>query len=666
MYAQSGPVFPPDGWTPVLGSTAVNDSVDAVNRVLTMQYDHVLSLRQWGFEAEYANRTGLLDRLGVRTTARSILREDTRSITTETFTLARVQRSLGLGSLYGLIDLFGASYHTGPPRGYVLINDPNTKIDGYATAGAGVMADNGSYLRVSGGVTRLSQLEGGAFGTLVRGAGELKPLDLAEGHRLHATGSLDERFLPERDQRFSTNGIHAQLYSDLGDGIANELTASLGNSRRNFFFDNALDSVRSVKQTRHELSLDLRERLYYPHVVDGLNTAVILQYSPRSVTRRSDAEQVRAVGGGLSSMSSLLLPNALSASSFSVEGQFDYAVRSERPAVVTLSIRYQEEDEKSSLITGELQGLSNAEIRRVSDILEEASFYNASTTFTLGSILPLTSQSALNIQGTARIFRHSTSSEANVDDRDDQLFSALVRYESSELKPLTARVELRLSQSRLVYLDAARSAQNARTQTIGLMASTVYGSSNMRNTLGAEVFAQYTVLDYYKDLPQLQSIGNYLLRGLSVRDSLTLELGTAGTSTPMFLEASADTRLSERGSYDPDNFLERREQLITEVGSEVLLGIRLIEGVAPLSVRLGARSFFYDRKGAGLTRQDLQTLEQQWRAGPVISVSAIRSEASGPEIFAALWYAFVTTENSTGGVLRQQHPQAHVGVRWFY
>lgn len=662
------------GWATTTSN--VNTSNDSLSLpfepMIALDYERVLTLNRWTYNVnaitalfDSVSRIGTSAHTGLtfRSRGSSILREDTRSLTAETFNLLDVITPLGYDWLKAKATVSGVTYHSGPPkRGSFFIDDPNTQVDGYAVAGPLVVFDD-YWAEAGAGISRQSNIVGGSYGTAFHLAGAMPNELIAEGQHYSAEASFDERRFDLREQLSRTGRARTTLRSEFEGDVLNEVSGSYDQTMRDFFFAQGSDSSALIKQRRSETSLAFQDRLFYPSVMSGTDLQLDVTYAPRFVTRRSE-------GGGdlsttsVSSIATILLPNALNAYRFTVDGGLRHLTKlaTDRPLELTLRARYDEQDESAELLTTEINSPNSALARRAGDILNEVSFNSGATQLVAGMMASLHADHTVNLQATGRIYRHSTS-EQNQDDRDDQLFTLRAAHDWRWHPDVMASTELRMSRSHIVYLNSQRSAQNSMTKAIALSHTSTYSTRSFFHRLSSEVYANYTVLDYFDRLPQLQSIGNYLLRGLTFRDSLLARLGQTNVLLPLELsfQSQLELRLNERGGYDEDAFTERRSLLITEAGGEAAIGFHYRRIAVPLSLHLGARAFLYTRKGGEALNAQWHEQERQWRVGPLISL--VLESANGPELFGAFWHAFITTTREAVTSYSTQ-TEAHLGVRF--
>lgn len=663
------------GWSTTTSTfQASTDSLDLPFRPeIALDYERILTLNRWTYNinaiADLFGRSlnaGEQFRNGLtfRSRGSSILREDTRSLTAETINLLTAVAPLGYDWLKAKGTVSGVTYHSGPPtRGSFFINDPNTQVDGYAIAGPMFVFDDYS-IEAGAGLARQSNIVGGSYGSAYRLAGAMPNELLSDDQYFSAEASLDERRFDLREQLFRTGRARTALRSSFDEGVMNEISGSYDQTMRDFFFAQGNDSSALIKQRRSETSLSFQDRLFYPHVMSGTDLQMEIVYAPRFVTRRSEGG-LDANSGSISSISTILLPNGLDAYRFTLDGGLRHQSTwaASLPLEMTFRVRYDEQDEAAHLLVGEIANPNSPVNKRAADILDEVSYNSGATQLVAGINASLHTDHMLALQATGRIYRHTTPSADNNDDRDDQLFTLRAAHDWHWHPDITASTELRMSQSHIVYLNASRSAQNSVTKAIALAHTSTYNTTSFFHRLSTEVFANYTVLDYFDRLPQLQSIGNYLLRGLSFRDSLLTRLGTSNILLPLELsfQSQLELRLNERGGYNEDAFSERRSLLITEAGGEAAIGFHHRNVSAPISLHVGARAFLYTRKGGEALSSEWREQERQWRIGPLVSL--VLSSDTGPELYGAYWYAFIATTRENV-VTNSTQAEAHLGVRF--
>jgi hypothetical protein len=664
------------GWTTT--TSAVQASPDSIALpllpIIALDYERVLTLNRWTYNLNLLTEIfkdveliGDRYRTGISFQSRgsSILREDTRSLTAETFNLFNAIVPLLSKGIKAKATISGMTYHSGPPtRGSFFINDPNTQVDGYAIAGP-MFVSKDYNIELASGIARQSNIVGGSYGIAYHAAGAMPSQVIADDQYLSAEASFDERDFELRDQLFRTGRARTSLRSGFEGNVMNELSASYDQTMRDFFFAQGNDSSALIKQRRSETSLSFQDRLFYPSVLSGTDLQMDINYAPRFVTRRSEGGADLNSSSAVSSISTILLPNALNAYRFAIDGGLRHvsSLVGTLPLELTLRARYDEQDEAAELLLSEIPNKNSPLVSRAGEILKEVSYNSGATQLVAGMNASLHTDHTIGLQATGRIYRHTTPSEQNRDDRDDQLFTLRASHEWHWHPDITATTELRMSQSHIVYLNSARSAQNSVTKAIALSHTSTYNTRSFYHRLTSEVYANYTVLDFFDRLPQLQSIGNYLLRGLTFRDSLLARLGSATIILPVDLsfQSQFELRFNERGGYNENAFTERRSLLITEVGGEAAIGFHHRAASAPLALHLGARAFLYTRKGGEALSVEWREQERQWRIGPLVSL--VLENSTGPELYGALWHAFIATTRD-GLTTNSSQTEAHLGARF--
>jgi hypothetical protein len=253
---------------------------------------------------------------------------------------------------------------------------------------------------------------------------------------------------------------------------------------------------------------------------------------------------------------------------------------------------------------------------------------------------------------------------------------------------LVGGLNLRASQTHLVYLKSDQSAQNNVTQSLDLSSHATYAGSGFFGQVNGEVFANYTVLDYLDSLPFLQSVGNYVLRGMTLSDStlVPLWLPFLGASIrpfraagPITIEDGVAIRISERGSYVASVFSEQRDTRVFELSATLLLGLSSNSNSisnaylrdAPWSIRVGARGFFQSRYGHSdvslAAQQTFSQLGTQDRLGPFVLITLARSQSIGPMLYASLWYSVIHNKTfDLPSYTRTPQLETHLQVQWVF
>ncbi|HWF43155.1 MAG TPA: hypothetical protein VG537_00800, partial [Candidatus Kapabacteria bacterium] len=541
----------------------------------------------------------------------------------------------------------------------------------------------------------------------------------------------DERFFQERGERYSNDSVSLRALSNLGTAPsqrgqgstngaapwsigANTALVNLALFRRDFFF--AADSSVStapVKQERTEYSMLIVDSVNYPVLGDTPNddhlTANIgVEFQPSSIVRRSDLASSQLGSGSYSALSSLLAPNEVSSLQLAASGRLDFStgenlgpVRmpghsliSRQPTFAAeAKMSYDENSQNVSLLSNEIVGLDPSLVTKLAQTLDEASFSSRTTLADLSMHYAPSVSDLFGLEGSVRLLNYDTPSPNNDDDHDQLNGNAVLAYDKIFSDDLVGGLNLRASQTHLVYLKSDQSAQNNVTQSLDLSSHATYAGMEFFGQVNGEVFANYTVLDYLDSLPFLQSVGNYVLRGMTLSDStlVPLWLPFLGASIrpfraagPITIEDGLAIRVSERGSYSSSAFSEQRDTRVLELSATLLLGlssnsnpisstpasIPLLRD-APWSIRVGARGFFQSRYGHSdvslAAQQTFSQLGTQDRLGPFVLITLARNQSIGPMLYASLWYSVI--HNKTYDIpsyTRTPQLETHLQVQWAF
>ncbi|HEY3874889.1 MAG TPA: hypothetical protein VGM92_05400, partial [Candidatus Kapabacteria bacterium] len=304
-------------------------------------------------------------------------------------------------------------------------------------------------------------------------------------------------------------------------------------------------------------------------------------------------------------------------------------------------------------------------------ILNESSYEQRITQAGASIVYQSSVKERFQIESDADLLNYDTPSALNDDDHDELITSAVARYDRFFSDELHGWFELRAARTHLVYLLSDRSAENNVTQSLTLSTHARYETSPLFAEVDGEVFANYTVLDYLDSVPALEGIGDYVMRGLTVSDSLMASTGFRpfDAAGPLTVQEGTLVQVSERGSYDETGFSEVLSSQITQLSGSVTLGLASMGGAAPWSVQAGVRAFFLFNEGQNTSSVSsalsFDELERQTRVGPVVIVSLLRWHGMGPMLFGSIWYAVLHDEDLTSGTLtRTPEVEAQLSAQW--
>lgn len=643
---------------------------------VNLAFEHVLSLYDWRGQTVARRPVSDEHPMGYdfELAANSRLRQETGLLTTSVTSLISARRRLNdEGFFTPFVSLFGTSYAASTPPGS--LPPPSLirrQIDGFAIAGVSSRIPTTSFaVSMGGGLARQSQPFASTYGTIVMASLDTGREQLSDSTLLTAEATLDERFFRERGQRYSNDRLGLRALTTFGVGHNfTELSASL--ARRDFYYANDSASL-PAKQERRELALLLIDSLRAPLFTPDVSGVVALEVEPRSITRRSDVPARDLLQTSSSTLSTLLVPNDVSSFRISALAGFDILGSDVRPRNFTghAELHYEERSEDVRLVSSEFAGSDGAAVRKFTDALEQASFSSRVTTAALAGRYAFGERDTLSATGTSRLLNYDTPSEQNRDDHDELITGAELGIGHRFSDDLYGSAAVRSTRSHLVYLKSDRSSQNNVTRSLVFSTNASYRSSDWLTALHAEVFSNYTVLDYLDSLPILQSVGSYVIRGLAMHDTTRILLPSLRESMESALELSGDLRVSERGSFNEREFSERRSTRVTELTTSALLALGSPFSAAPWQIKGGLKGFFLfregERTGSLLSGESFGELERLTRVGPYFELDLLRSNGIGPMLIGSLWYSVLRSEQSQSATLyRSQKLESHLEVTWTF
>jgi hypothetical protein len=658
-----------------VAGTGITASGPSEHRI-DLAFEHVLSLYDWRGKTVATRPVSDEHLLGYdfELAADSRLRQETGLLTTSVTSLISARhRWNDDGYFTPFLTLFGTSYAASTPPGS--LPPPSLirrQIDGFAIAGVSSrIPTSGFAFSVGGGLARQSQPFASTYGTIVMASLDTGQELLSDSTLLLAEGSADERFFRERGQRYSNDRLGLRTLTTFGVG-RNFAALSASLARRDFYYANDSASL-PAKQERRELALLIVDSLRAPLFTPDVSGVVALEVEPRSITRRSDVPTKQLLQTSSSTLSTLLVPNDVSSFRISALAGFD-VLPSElraRNFGAHAEVHYEERSEDVRLVSSEFAGSDGAAVRKFTDALEQASFSSRVTTAALSGRYAFGPFDTVSATGTSRLLNYDTPSQQNRDDHDELITGAELALGHRFSDALYGSAALRSTRSHLVYLKSDRSSQNNITRSLVFSSNASYRSFDWLTTLHAEVFSNYTVLDYLDSLPILQSVGSYVIRGLAMHDTTRIALPQVRESLESGLEFSGDLRVSERGSFNEREFSERRSTRVTELTTSALLAMGSQSGKAPWQVKGGLKGFFLFREGemtsSLLSGENFGTLEKLTRVGPYFELDLLRSNGTGPVLIGSLWYSVLRSEQSQSATIyTSQKLESHLEVTWTF
>lgn len=664
-------------------------------RRASFAFDHVLSIYEWRGAFDFApnrdRQPTLSPSFDIHLHGNSrFLPLDSLATTEASGWITAIQPlasyDLQTWSLAPYVTLAGNSYVTSPRPGKIVASLITRQASGFGATGLRLTSPDQSLLSAGIGLARQTQsafastdasgiVPVTASGLMLASEDSLSVQPIAEGAFVTASARLDERMFAQRDERYSNDSIRMALVSGVGDPNAaqNSALLQLGLLRRDFFF--SPDSLTSLKQERTQYSVLLTDSLTYPIAQDFWRTHLAFEIEPRKITRASDANSASFISSTFSTFSTLMAPSNVSSLRLLAQASINAG---EEDSLLTrwsgnALMRYEERSETISLTQDQLPGVETAILHKLEETLNEAS-YSARTT-TLDAIIRYTpsTKDQTELQGATRLLSYDTPSELNHDNHDDLVSSFTVRHRHDFSSGVNWSLSLRGSREHLVYLKSDRSAQNAVTQSIVFGSIATFATSSISVMTGGEVFANYTVFDYVNQLPQLSAIGNYVLRGMTLTDTLAFPLVSLSHSGPQIsLEQAMALRVSERGSYNDSAYTERRETRIAEAGASIYVTVSSQHGMEiPWTVRIGARTFVTSHSGRfaqNAQAAPFEELERQTRIGPAIAIEMGRLYSHGPSLQASMWYAWSSSKLFESALATKPiaQPESYLTAAWSF
>lgn len=675
-------------WTPgTISSLPVTDSLSRYNRLsdLSLNFEHTLSLHQWGVgtaittlgrDARQVSTIWSSPSVSISAQGRSQLREDTRTRTTEGTGYIEATYPLIDGKAILSASLFGTTYSLSR-NAATSIYDVGTLqnlSDGYALVGGKYMPLSELVLSGGAGIAYKSFLFGSSNGNIIQARAVLSTISIAEGSVIDGEASIDERRFNSLGELGRNDAAKAHLTTVFGDEGSNEATAGVSLKRRDFYFTVDTNSP-TARQERSEFIVELHDLLRYPLVQKRLLLLVEGNFIPRSVSRKTSGIDFASASTGLLTSSTFLLPSTTTAFDLGISSQLQWTLSEEtrtpnRTPLITAEIKYSENSETNDISLSELSFASTSLINKLSSTFNATSFDAGQSALNITGIFPVFERDAIQANISSRLFRYDTPSQDNRDDRDELYLNATLKYYHSFASNLSAMAQVRLSQNHLVYLKSDRSAQNYTGNTLSFLCSTLFEGNVVRNSISAEVFANYSVYDFM--LPSVIQLGgrDYLIRGVNGSDSISIALGgfhfiANGTAS---LESNMNLRLYERGAYNASAFTERPLLRTTEFSGDFTFNITDLSTNAPILLKLGARSF-YQLRYAPTSAQStaLQLQERVNRIGPLVVLIIDQFSANGLRLYGNLWYSILQHDSYD---LRQSSRtglvEGKLGVRWTF
>ncbi len=262
------------------------------------------------------------------------------------------------------------------------------------------------------------------------------------------------------------------------------------------------DAYQAVSFLNRDVPTDRLSETVEATVSDTLEAAATLEtpiYGNLRLTGRMDLGlNNRRIQTLRAPESSLFFDTRFSRSSVDAELALLYEVRR---LMIRMAVQNGAEIERRELTNTD--DLPAAQAAQKTGILRQADYDRGHLTLLTNVRASLSDRLALSLQGASSILRHDTP-QANLDDRDEVYHQGEAGIQVTLSRYLQADVRAFGTYSHTVYLDGARSAENAVQRSIRLRPGLTWSpGSATRVRLSPEVRATYTVDDFV--LPGRQS-----------------------------------------------------------------------------------------------------------------------------------------------------------------
>lgn len=639
-------------------------NVPTMDNRIALGFEHTLALYNWANKVNFRFGKELYEpTVFVVADGLSRLRQETGSRTSELIGIIQPTIPLVEGTTLVQATIY-ASVYNNDTRSSNAINSLahlSNVTDGYILAGGKQILDTNLTLQVNGGIAIRNNSVSRSSGPMLLSQLTLTQLPIDENNTLESFLKVDERRFSYADEVYRNDNFSFTLRSNFGESGSNVLSSGASLKRRDFY--SSLDSNTLIKQERDEFAVDVINKVNYPIIRERLLSRLELQIAPSTIRRRTPGFDISLQSATGSVFLSSLTPSNTSRSDFGVLAALDLLPSAAQTASMSSSVilSYHERSEENTIETSELANNSSQVISNISELLKASSFASQETSILINAALPLSSMGSIFGEFGARIYRYDTPSDENLDDRDEQYTHTAIRYEHQFSTTFTGSAGLRLSKNHLVYLEGERSAQNNSIHSITLLTKTSYNSEHIVNVLSGEVFANYTQYDFFLLSLSLTGTRDYIIRGMSIRDSLFIPYALS-TTLKSGIELRFDIRLSEQGTFNTDAFTTRPQLAAQEVVGESL--VHLVTGTQnyPVLIRGGVKTLILSRSiiTPSASISSLSTQEQSFRYGPVLYLTLDQSHKSGMRFYGYCWYGFVNSHRMDGGRLNDTQVEGRI------
>ncbi len=350
---------------------------------------------------------------------------------------------------------------------------------------------------------------------------------------------------------FRSNGSQLFLGKDFLEGSFDSLRFQWSNNRWDFYVpaDSVMQKEFGVKyniRSRVDEIYNVSNTLHYA-VGKELSAVVQTLVETRTI---SNAFRYKALS------EPTLIPYDVTVVEQRLEGGIDLNYRDINNIFVSVGIHTSDRDETH--ILQKIDGVDPDIQQSASE--QESQLDNDARKTSLRGIfsMPVSASDFVSFESSASILHYVTPDSTNTDDHDELYitFSGRESHRWNDYFEISVTAEATLNH--MVYLLAARSANNNWNRIFRLAPELTYTPSPaMRMVNTFEVLANYTVFDFETLVPTVES---YSYRQFAFLDSTSYDM-----SSSIGLDFLLHVRLYERAQLDWQQFSERPQQYFQEV-----------------------------------------------------------------------------------------------------
>ncbi len=377
---------------------------------------------------------------------------------------------------------------------------------------------------------------------------QLDTVDI-DGYQTLASLRLNVSNLSPRYYR--SNGAQLFFAKDFLEGSFDSLRFQWSNNRWDFYIpaDSVMQKEFGVKyniRSRVDEIYNISNTLHYA-VGKELSAVVQTLVETRTI---SNAFRYKALS------EPTMIPYDVTVVEQRLEGGIDLNYRDANNIFASVGIHAGERDETHVL--QKIDGV-DPDIQQSASEQESELDNNARRTSLRGVFsMPVSASDFVSFESSASLLRYDTPDSTNTDDHDQLLITLSGRESHRWNEYFEIGVTAEATLNHMVYLFAARSANNNWNRIFRLAPELTYTPSPaMRMVNTFEVLANYTVFDFETLVPTVES---YSYRQFAFLDSTSYDM-----SSHIGLDFLFHVRLYERAQLDWQEFSERPQQYFQEV-----------------------------------------------------------------------------------------------------